>query len=56
MSVRAEVRASEITDNHGQRPREPATSTFNQVLAWMSRSPGRASIEHDYVRRWQEPQ
>jgi len=34
MSVRASARADQITDNHGRRPREPATS---QVMAWMSR-------------------
>jgi hypothetical protein len=32
MSVRAGARAGETTDNHGQRPCEPATSTFSYVL------------------------
>ena len=37
MSVRAGARAGETTDNHGQRPCEPATSTFTQIMAWDER-------------------
>jgi hypothetical protein len=32
MSVRAGARAGETTDNHGQRPCEPANSRFSYVL------------------------
>jgi hypothetical protein len=33
MSVRAGARKREITDDHGQRPYKPATSTFTYASA-----------------------
>jgi hypothetical protein len=54
MSVRAGARTGETTDKHGQRPCEPATSTFTWAMACMSGWPGRVSVEQHYVRRCME--
>ena len=45
MSVRAGAVGDEMTENHGQRPYRPATSTFSSALAPVSGWPGGVSVE-----------